>query len=456
MQPFRYHVLVCDQRKPDGMPCCNGRNAACVIDALRKEIAVRGLVDQVQVTVTGSLGLCERGPNWVVYPEGTWYSGVTPADVPEIVTEHFEHGRPVARLIHTDVEAVKSEITNNRNRMVAALKARDSAGVLPDEFNELVRGYQPSRIVLSAIELDVFSAIEGLSQSSTASSVAQSTECDVRGIETLLNALAALNFLSKTAGVYTNSPLAKRYLVAGAPDDARQSLKHNLSLWSTWSALTDSVRTGGCIARQDMGRRGEDWTVPFIAAMHRNAASRAPVVVRTVGTEGVRRVLDVGGGSGAYSIAFAEQSSDIMVDVFDLASVVPIAEAHIAKAGLSDRVRTRVGDLRKDTFGTGYDIVLLSAICHMLGPDENRDLLRRAFDALAPGGRVVIQDHVMAPDGTAPRAGALFAVNMLVGTPSGGTFTKEQYERWLLAAGFTTVERVPLPGPNDLVIGSKS
>jgi len=455
MQPFRYHVFACDQRKPDGMPCCHGSNAAAVIDALRKEIAIRGLLDQVQITVAGSMGLCARGPNWVVYPEGIWYSGITPADVPEIVSKHFQQGQPVARLMNTDVAQVKAEIADNRNRMQAALKARDAAGVLPDDFSELVRGYQASRIVLSAIELDLFSAVATLGPNATAASVADAVASDPHGIEILLNALAALNLLCKRAGVFANTPLAERYLCAGAPDDARQALKHNLSLWATWSTLTERVKTGRVGAYQEMSSRSDDWTVPFIAAMHRNASSRAPVIVRAVGTQGVRRLLDVGGGSGAYSIAFAQDSVELAADIFDLASVVPIARAHVAEAGLSDRVFARTGDLRKDDFGTGYDLVLLSAICHMLGPSENQNLFGRVFKALAPGGRVAIQDHVMSDDGTAPRAGALFAINMLVGTPRGGTFSKSQYEEWLLSAGFTRVEHVALPGPNDLVIGHR-
>jgi len=455
MQPFRYHVFACDQRKPDGMPCCHGSNAAAVIDALRKEIAIRGLLDQVQITVAGSMGLCARGPNWVVYPEGIWYSGVTLADVPEIVSEHFEKGQPVARLMNTDVAQVKAEIADNRNRMQAALKARDAAGVLPDDFSELVRGFQPSRIVLSAIELDLFSVVAALGTNATAVAVAEAVACDAHGIEILMNALAALNLLSKQAGVFANTPLAERYLREGAPDDARQALKHNLSLWTSWSTLTERVKTGCVAAYQEMSSRSDDWTVPFIAAMHRNASSRAPVVVRAVGTQGVRRLLDVGGGSGAYSIAFAKQSAELTADIFDLASVVPIARAHVAEAGLSARVFARTGDLRKDDFGTGYDLVLLSAICHMLGPSENQNLFERAFKALAPGGRVAIQDHVMSDDGTAPRAGALFAINMLVGTPKGGTFSKPQYEQWLLMAGFSKVDHVALPGPNDLVIGHR-
>jgi cyclopropane fatty-acyl-phospholipid synthase-like methyltransferase len=202
-------------------------------------------------------------------------------------------------------------------------------------------------------------------------------------------------------------------------------------------------------------RDADDWTVPFIAAMHRNATSRAPLIVRTVGSAGVARLLDIGGGSGAYSIAFAQASPTMQATIFDLPTVLPIAERHVAEAGLSERVKTQVGDLTKDDFGGGYDLVLLSAICHMLGPEENVDLLRRAGAALKPGGRIAIQDHVMNAEHTTPRAGALFAINMLVGTPNGGTFSEAEYRQWLEQAGFAAVHRHPLPGPNDLIIATK-
>lgn len=297
MQPFRYHVLACDQHKPERVPCCNGRNAVAVLDALRKELGVRGLVNDVQVTVTGSLGLCERGPNWVVYPEGVWYSGVTIADVPEIVRDHFQQGRPVERLMNHDVGAVKAEIVEQRGRMLAALKARDEAGVVPDELNDMVRGFQASRVVLSAVELDVFTAVEENGDHATAAATAARLGTDARSTEVLLNALVALALLTKRDGKFANTPLSHRYLVRGERDDARDALKHSLSLWNTWSTLTERVKTGQVKAWRDMGHRSEDWTVPFIAAMHRNAAMRAPLVVRTVGATDVHRLLDVGGDS---------------------------------------------------------------------------------------------------------------------------------------------------------------
>jgi 3-hydroxy-5-methyl-1-naphthoate 3-O-methyltransferase len=456
MQPFRYHVLACDQRKPDAIACCNGHGSAAIIEALRKELAARGLLDDVQVTVTGSLGLCERGPNWVVYPEGIWYSGITVADVSEIVSEHFQRGKPVERLMNRDEAALKREIVENRNRMLAARKARDVAGMLPDDFMVMVRGYQASRIVLSAIELDVFSEVERCGGEASAAELATTMGTDPRATEVLLNALVALSLLTKQDGIFTNGPLAKRHLAFGAPDDARHALRHDLSLWNRWSRLTERVATGTRSASVDAGGREEDWTVPFIAAMHRIAGMVAPRIVASVDAARVKNLLDVGGGSGAYSIAFAKANPQLQAEVFDLAPVLPITEKHIAAAGLSERIHTRVGDLRTDALGSGYDLVLLSAICHMLGPDENQDLLRRAHSALVPGGRIVIRDRVMSEDGTAPRSGALFAINMLVGTPNGSTFSAIQYRQWLQSAGFGAVEQISLQEPNSLIVATKA
>ena len=452
MPPFRYHVFACEQRKPDGVPCCSARGSAAVVEALRWEVAAQGLVDTVQVTACGSFGLCEHGPNLVVYPEGVFYSGVQPADVAQIVHEHFAQGRPVARLVREDEAALKAEIAENRRRMLDGLRAREAAGAVPDELLRTVRGYQESRVLLSAVELDVFTAVDG---GATAERVATARSCDARATALLLNALVALGILTKKDGVFANGPLAVRYLAADSKDDARAALKHNLALWSRWSTLTEAVRTGGAVALREPAARGDDWTVPFIAAMHRNAALRAPVVVRAVGADRVRRLLDVGGGSGAYSIAFAQANPELQADVLDLPSVVPIAEEHIAAAGLTGRARTRTGDLRRDAFGTGYDLVLLSAICHMLGPAENQDLLRRVHAALGPGGRVVVQDFLVDPDGTSPAHAALFALNMLVGTPAGSTYSEDDYTAWLQAAGYADVRRVRLGGPTDLVIASR-
>ncbi len=453
MEPFRYHVFVCDQQKPEGVPCCSARGSAKTIEALRREIAARHLGDQVQITVCGSLGVCERGPNMVVYPDGVWYSGVQPADVPELVETHFQQGRVLERLVNSDAAALQAEITANRDRVLAAMRAKDAAGMLPDDLAQTLRGFQESRVLLTAVELDIFNAIgEGRS----AAEIAGALRTDPRATEMLLNALVAMGTLTKQDGVFRNTPQIARYFTAGAPDDARAATLHTAHLWERWSTLTACVRAGTSVTYQEPAGRREDWTEAFIAAMHRNAAERAPHVVGAVGTEGVGRMLDVGGGSGAYSIAFAKASAKLRADLLDLPAVLPIAQRHIDKAGLADRITTRAGDLRTDNLGNGYDLVFVSAICHMLSPDENRDLVERCYAALAPQGHLVIQDFVLEPNKTAPKFAALFALNMLVGTRAGASYSEPEYTAWLREAKFQEVRYVRLPGPTGLVVGKRS
>jgi len=452
MEAFRHHVYVCDQKKPDGAPCCSANGSAKVIEALRREIGRQGLGADVQVTTCGSLGLCERGPNMVVYPEGVWYSGVHPEDVPELVSEHFGGGKVVARLVSGDAGAVRAEIDGNVKKRMAALKARDEAGVLPDDLQQAIRGYQDSRVLLTAIELDVFTAVGA---GASAAEVAGRIGTDPRATESLLNALVALEVLTKREDAFANTPAAARFLASGSKDDSRAALMHTAHLWTRWSTLTECVRQGTSVTHTAMRDRGEEWTNAFIAAMHKNAAFRAPLVVRTVGLQGVGRVLDLGGGSGAYSIAFARAQEGLTADVFDVETVVPIAERHIDEAGLAARVKTRIGDLRTDDYGAGYDLVFISAICHMNSPDQNREMFSRAFKALSPSGRVVVQDFILNPDKTGPKQAALFALNMLVGTRAGSAYSEAEYAAWLAGAGFQDVARRPLPGPSDLMIGRR-
>jgi 2-polyprenyl-3-methyl-5-hydroxy-6-metoxy-1,4-benzoquinol methylase len=306
--------------------------------------------------------------------------------------------------------------------------------------------------MLTALELDVFTAV---GSGATVAEVAQKISTHRRSTEMLLNALAAMGMLSKQQGVFRDTPATARFFAEGSKDNARPGLIHIANIWHRWSNLTDCVRAGTAVGHQEMAERGEDWTKPFIAAMHRNAAERAPLVVQAVGATAVERLLDVGGGSAAYSIAFAKANEKLHATVLDLPAVLPIAQGHINAAGLAGRVATRAGDLRRDPLGKGFNLVLVFAICHMLSPAENQDLLRRCFAALEPQGRVVVQDFVLEPDKTTPRQAALFALNMLVGTPAGSTYSHEEYSAWMRAAGFNEIRQIRLPGPSSLMVGER-
>ena len=129
MKPFRYHAIVCTQEKPEGTPCCSAAGSARILDALNTELGAKGLADDVQVSTCGCLGLCDSGPVMIVYPEGTWYTKLTPPDLSEIVSSHLQSGNKVTRLIRSDYDAMKAEILDHRAKYLAMLKAKELASV---------------------------------------------------------------------------------------------------------------------------------------------------------------------------------------------------------------------------------------------------------------------------------------------------------------------------------------
>ncbi len=315
-----------------------------------------------------------------------------------------------------------------------------------EELMNRIRCFQESRAILTGVELDIFDAV---GEGATAPEVAARIGANPRSTAMLLNALVACEALTKAGGMYRNTEASRSLTGPG-----RMAQMHAVHLWNTWSTLTEAVRTGTCVPEPEGAAKEGTWTEAFIAAMHNLASGQAPAVVQAIGLDGVRSVLDVGGGSGAYSIAFANASPELRADILDLEPVTRIADRHIQAAGVAGRVRTRVGDLRSDQLGRGeYDLIYVSAINHMLDEDENRDLIRRCFRACAPGGRLVIREFVLNSDRTAPKHAAIFALNMLVGTRAGNSYTEDEYRNWLDEAGFKSVRHVRLPGTSDLIIG---
>ena len=449
MEPFRFHLFVCTQQKPEGIPSCPASGSFAVLDALDREIQARGLDNEAQLTTCGCMGLCDEGPVLVVYPAGVWYRRVQPADVAEIVATHLGDGKPVDRLLWNDAPAMKAMSSEHRDKFRQAMAARDKAGMLPDRLEQMIRGYMPSRCLLTALELDIFTAV---GEGANAEQIGTRIHANARAAAMLLNALVSLGLLSKSGDDYKNTPESARFFVQGSKDNHRDGLLHTANIWHRWSTMTDAVRSG---TRIPIGRDDTPaWTRNFIAAMQRHAKDRAPLVVKALGTAGVRRILDLGGGSGAYSIAFAKTSPEVRCEILDLPEVLPLTAEYVGQAGVSTQVSLRAGDMLQDDFdfGTGYDLVMLNAICHMFSEEQNQAIFRRARQALAPKGRLVVQDFILNPDKTGPQHAALFSLNMLVSTDAGASYSELEYTRWMKAAGFTEVRRINLPGPSALIV----
>jgi SAM-dependent methyltransferase len=167
------------------------------------------------------------------------------------------------------------------------------------------------------------------------------------------------------------------------------------------------------------------------------------------------RVLDVGGGSGAFTFAFLEKNPAITGVIFDLPNVVPVTQKYIDRAGYNGVVTTLRGDYLQDDFGTGFDLVLMSAIIHINNPAENRLLIRKGAEALREGGQLVIIDHVMNDDRTEPFAGAMFTLNMVAGTKHGDTYTEQEFREWMRDAGLAEVRLMTAPSGMQVMTGNK-
>lgn len=301
----------------------------------------------------------------------------------------------------------------------------------PDSLLGAARAFWESRVILTGAELDVFTLLARTPM--TAAGVAARLGADPRALMAVLDALAAMDLLEKSDGRYRLAAGAG-CLAADAPDSVHAMLLHQATLWHRWTALTRLV--GGTPLPE---RAPEDATRAFIGAMNVVSRAQAGRMAEAAGVGAARRLLDVGGGPGTYTAAFLARSPELTATLFDLPLVVEMAREHLTAAGLAERVTFVAGDFEKDELPGGHDLAWLSAIIHQNSPGQNEALYGRIFRALAPGGRLVVRDHVMEPDRTRPRAGALFAINMLVGTPGGGTYTFEEIRGGLERAGFARV-----------------
>jgi predicted O-methyltransferase YrrM len=322
----------------------------------------------------------------------------------------------------------------------------------PATLRETATAFQQSRVLLTAIELDAFSAIGAGSPTST--ELAGRLGTHARATDRLLNALVAMGLLAKDADRFTNTEDGLRYLVSSSPEYVG-SLGHSAGMWQSWHHLTSCVRDGRPAMRAPINDRGDAWLEPFIAAMHYRARQQADPVAALLPLAGVRRALDVGGGSGAFAMAIARRQPGLHAVVFDLPNVVPITQRYIAADGLADRVTTATGDYMTDVLPGGFDLVFLSAVVHSNPPKANAALIAKCAASLAPGGVVAVVDWVMSPDRVAPAVGALFALNMLVATDGGDCFTEAEIAGWLTAAGLTAIERRATPFGTDIMIGQR-
>ena len=309
----------------------------------------------------------------------------------------------------------------------------------PEELHIVLRSFQTSRVILTAVELDLFTELDDSPKDSE--QVARALGTDPRATTRVLDVLVTFGLLSKNDGSYEITPVAAP-LSSRHPESIRPIVLHMNRTWDTWSRLTEAVRLGKNPGSKSAAEMGGNVLKSFIGGMHVVGRRLSKEIASVYDAGRFRRMLDIGGGSGTYTIAFLETYPELQAVLFDLPDVVNMARERLDEAGLLDRVALVEGSFYKDELPKGCDMAFLSAIIHQNSPEQNIDLYRKIHRALEPGGVLVIRDHIMDEDRTYPPQGALFALNMLVATEGGDTFTLAEVEDTLTQAGFGEVRLV--------------
>jgi hypothetical protein len=322
-----------------------------------------------------------------------------------------------------------------------------------DQILELARSFQHACILAAAADLELFDALAAAPQ--TAAQVARRLKCDSRGITVLLDALVALNLLLKRADRYFVPAGVAKVLTGDGATSVLSMAQHQANCLRRWGQLAKVIKTGRPAERTPSVRGEQGDATAFIGAMHQLNSRAAAQVVREIQLP-FHRMLDVGGASGTWTIAFLQQNPSATGIIFDLPHVIPMAHKRLTAVGLHQRVTLVAGDFYKDQLPAGADLAWISAIVHQNSRLQNQQLFRKVNRALNKGGRIALRDIVMEKSRTAPVAGALFAVNMLVGTDNGGTFTFDELRDDLNTAGFVGAKMVRQDeGMNAVMIARK-
>ncbi|TAM58532.1 class I SAM-dependent methyltransferase [bacterium] len=336
------------------------------------------------------------------------------------------------------------------------MTSRSTAGASRGDFrhfSELQFAFATTRVVSSALQLQVFSKLAA--GATTAGAAAQAYGAPERGVRMLLDALVGLQLLSKQNGRYALTEFSERYLVSERADYAGQVLERD-ALPEVWGRLTDVIRTGTPVHAVDQQTEAEHFfplLVQSLHIQHREAARRLAEALHEERGDGIARGLDVACGSAVWSIAYAERHSGTKITAQDFPGMIDTARTFVERHGVAAQFEFLPGDLNTVDFGReSYDIAWLGNIVHSEGEEASRRLFSRLYPALRPGGQLAIIDFLPDDERTGPLFPLLFALNMLVNTSHGDTFTLAQYRQWLGAAGFEDVHTLNV---DDAPVGTR-
>jgi len=318
--------------------------------------------------------------------------------------------------------------------------------------------YAPPLIIEAAIRNNIFDELDAGPK--TTQELVAATGASERGVAAIANVLVGLELLAKDGeGKFSLTPESAAFLVRSKPSFMGGFILHTSGhLIPRWLHLNDVVRTGEPFRSVNQEETGseffENFVVDIFPMSYPPAKTLAAHLQLSESKEPVS-VLDLAAGSGVWGIALAQSSPKVHVTAVDWPGVLETTKKMVKKFGLTDQFSFTPGDLDTADFGSGYQIATLGHILHSEGEKRSRALLAKTFKALAPGGTIVVQEFLVNKDRTGPANGLIFAVNMLINTDEGSTWSFEEIGGWLKDAGFVNPRTVEAPGPSPLILATR-
>ncbi|HWH27763.1 MAG TPA: methyltransferase [Mycobacteriales bacterium] len=322
-----------------------------------------------------------------------------------------------------------------------------AAAVSPEPILRLASGFMAAKHLFAADELGLFEALgEG---PATLDAVAARTGLTRRAARISADAMVALGLVERDGDTYRNGEVAAQYLSGVSPADLRPLLRFwDRISYPAWQGLAQALATGPGREVFDLDDELQELVSKGIEAVLAGPTAALPQNVDLAG----RRLLDVGGGTGSWSIALARRFPDLRATVLELPVVAEVARQRVADADLGSRIDVLTGDAMTGDLPASYDAFLVANLVHYWSPEQNVDLLRRIRAAAAPASVLLLVDFWTDPTHTQPMQAALMAGEFAVHLRNGDVYSVEEARGWLGAAGWRFVEHRPLAGPVSLVV----
>jgi precorrin-6B methylase 2 len=334
---------------------------------------------------------------------------------------------------------------------------QDKQKVTPERIMQFAWGYAPPLIIQAAVRHGVFDHLD--TGPKTLEEMSVLTGASIRGLRAIMDALTGLSLLAKSDGRYSLTPESGAFLVSAKPSSYSGFFAHMSDLIPRWLNLSEVVQTGRSEFQVNQESEGAGFFADFVNALFPMSYPVTQVLAGALGIDAAQQpvsVLDLAAGSGVWGIGLAKRSPMVKVTAVDWPGVLEITRANAERHGLGPRFTFVPGDLSAADFGSGHHVATLGHILHSEGEQRSRALLKKTADAMAPGGTIAIAEFLVDEDRASATGGLLFAVNMLVATENGGTFSFSEIASWLAEAGFADARTLDAPGPSPLILATKA